>query len=232
MPKLTVKTQLNRSAGRALPIAAATLLLIPVICRAQNDRPDPPSWYVDGGGGWTAPVGTEASSLRQSWKNFEAGVAALPCSSKSKRFFLGVNFLFDQLAAKKLAVTDAQALNPTNIGLLQATGGKAKYYSTTLEPTFRQSAGDRLTVYFFGGFGWFRRSLEFTGNAGFGALLQPGGPAVFGSGGNSGAFDAGAGADVRPSKGRFTVYLEFRYLHGLALNHETTLIPLSAGFRW
>jgi hypothetical protein len=233
MPKPTAKAQLNRYPGRALLMGAAMLLLTPAICRAQeNNRPDPLSWYIDGGGGWTAPLGTEANSLTHSWKNFEAGVAFLPCSTKSKRFFLGVNFLFDQLAAKEQALLAAQALNPTDIGLLQATGAKATYLSATLEPTYRVAAGDRVTVYFFGGFGWFRRSLEFTGNSNAGALLQPGGPAVFGSGGDSGAFDAGAGTDFRPSKGRFTVYLEFRYLHGLALNHETTLIPLSAGFRW
>jgi hypothetical protein len=125
-------------------------------------------------------------------------------------------------------------LNPTNVGLLQATSGKAKYDALTFEPMYRAPFGERkrFNAYLFGGFGWFRRDLEFTGNSGQGSLLQPGSPSVFGRGGNSGAVDGGAGIDVRLPRRRWKVYVEVRAVHGLAVNHETTLVPVSAGLRW
>jgi hypothetical protein len=193
-----------------------------------------PSWYVSAGGGLSLPEGTEKSSLQHSWDNFGAGIGFNPCPALSKRFFIHVNFLFDELDVQQQALNQAKTLNPTNIGILEASKAQAKFYSTTLEPTYRFPAGDRVNVYLFAGFGWFRRSVEFTEeNSGQGALLQPGGPAVFGSGGNSGAYDAGGGFDVRPFRGRLKLYWECRYLHGLAVNHETTLLlPVSAGIRW
>jgi hypothetical protein len=142
--------------------------------------------------------------------------------------------MFDQLGIKQTALQQARILNPTNIGLLEATSGRAKFFGATLDPTVRIPVSAAFNVYAFGGFGWLRRNLEFTGVSAQGELLQPGSPAVFGTGGTSGAFDAGAGVNIRPSRllGRLMFYTEVRVLHGLAINNRTTLVPISAGIRW
>src|ERR1019366_163333 len=148
-------------------------------------------------------------------------------------FFLNFDFLYGQLDVKAAALQEAKTLNPANVGLLQATSGKAKYYAVTFEPTYRARLHfERVNGYVFAGFGWFRRDLEFTGASGQGALLQPGSPPVFGSGGDSGAVDAGGGIDFKPSAARLKLYLEARVVHGLAVNHGTMLVPVSIGIRW
>jgi len=176
--------------------------------------------------------GAEKDTFKAGWKNFDAGIGFLPCPTWSKRFYVGVNFLFDQLDVTSQALSDAKTLNPTNIQILQASHAYGKFYSATLEPTYRAPLGTRVNGYVFGGFGWFRRSVEFTGAGGQGTLLQPGGPAVFASGGDSAAYDVGGGLEVRPAR-RLKFYWELRYLRGLAVNHETALLmPLSVGIRW
>src|ERR1035437_7745811 len=52
-------------------------------------------------------------------------------------------------------------------------------------------ASGSVRAYVFGGYGWLQRSLDFTGASTQGSLLQPTNSGVFGSGGNSGAFDVG-----------------------------------------
>lgn len=231
MPEPISSAHSSRGAIRAVLLGAA-ILLGPLTCHAQLDRQDQPAWYIDAGGGWTSPVGTEGNSFREGWKNFEAAIGFAPCFRRAPDLFINLNFQFDQLTVQKQALLQAQILNPTDIGLLRATNAEAKYDSAMFELTYRRPLKGRVNAYFFGGFGWLRRQLEFTGTANEGALLEPGGPTVFGSSGNSAAVDAGGGIDVRPFDKRFKVFLEFRYLHGLAVNHESMLIPLSAGFRW
>lgn len=194
------------------------------------------SCTLSAGAAWTELEGAERSNFNAGWKDFQAGggfAVVSPSSSRNWSAFLTGTFLFDQLDIKQSALQLARTLNPTNIGLLEATAGKAKFNSATLDLIFRFPVKDPVAFYAFGGFGWLRRDLNFTGVSGEGALLQPGGPTVFGSGGDSGAFDAGGGINVRiPHAKGFAIYLEARVLHGLAVNHETTLLPISAGFRW
>jgi len=173
--------------------------------------------------------------LNAGW-NFQAGggfAVSRPSPSRKWTVFIIGNFLFDKMRVSPAALSQARDLNPTDIGLLEANSAKAKFYSTTLDPTLR--SGDLLfkglTLYAFGGFGWLRRSLEFSGSAGQGELLQPGSPVVFGSGGNSGAYDVGVGLSYRIRRS-LMVYAEGRRIHGLAINNATTLLPLSVGFRW
>jgi hypothetical protein len=189
------------------------------------------------GAGFAQAAGNERSNLNQGW-NFHAGggfaLTPPPAQGHKWSLFLTANFMFDQMGIKQTALQQARVMNPTDIGLLEATSGKAKFYSTTLDPTFRIPVRGRFSLYLFAGFGWFRRDLEFTGSSSQGALLQPGSPVVFGNGGNSGAYDAGAGVDVRLPRalGGLMFYAEARVLHGLAVNNATTLVPISAGLRW
>ena len=217
---------IGRTAVCAVQLSLAIFLTLPATCQTQPEV----EWKIfNAGGGWTKPVGTERKNLDAGWKNLQAGAGF----QMKGGFFLNFNFLFDELDVKAAALQQARTLNPTNVGLLQATSGKAKYYAVTFEPMYRAPLpGERVNGYVFAGFGWFRRNLEFTGNGGQGALLQPGSPTVFGSGGNSGAVDAGGGIDFKPSAARLKLYLEARVVHGLAINHETTLVPVSIGIRW
>ena len=220
----------------AAPLLLSAILFGPAVCMAQ-DAPKFHSCTFNLGAGPAWPLQTEKDSLDRGW-NFNAGLGfALASPQDSQRSwipFLNANFVFDRLDIGAAALQQAQTLNPTNVALLGATGGNATFYSVTLDPTFRFSMKNRAELYAFGGFGWFRRKLEFTGPTAEGALLQPGNPAVFGSGGDSGAFDVGAGLNVRlPGHARaFMLYVEGRYIHGLAVNHRTTLAPVSLGFRW
>jgi hypothetical protein len=144
---------------------------------------------------------------------------------------VNVNFLFDQLAIKQSALQQAAVLNPTNLGLQEATSGRAKFYATTLDPMFRYWISPKVNVHVFGGFGWFRRTLEFTGVSDQGSLLQPSSPVVFGSGGSSGGYDAGGGVDFALPFG-LMLYTDVRVVHGISINSSATLVPISAGIRW
>jgi hypothetical protein len=48
---------------------------------------------------------------------------------------------------------------------------------------------------------------------------------------SSGSVDGGAGINFK-KKGFPMPYAEVRVVHGLAINHSTTLIPVSVGIRW
>jgi hypothetical protein len=203
-------------------------LLSAVTCLAQ-DESNFHSCTLNIGGGFAPVAGAESGNLSAGW-DFQAGGGF----AINHRFFVTADFMFDQLGVKQTALEAAGASNPTNVGVLEATGGRAKYFSTTLDPTYRFPSRGPATVYLFGGFGWMRRSIELTGVSGEGSLLEPNGPVVFGSGGDSGAYDAGAGANFRLGNktGGLMLYVEARVIHGLAVNKSSTLIPISGGIRW
>ncbi len=212
----------------ALPAGVAVLLGAFSQCLAQSS-PDFHSCTIGAGGGWASPQAD--SGLTRGW-DFQAGggFAVVAPSTGRWSVFLTANFMFDHLGATAAALSQATSANPMLAG---ATAAAAKFYSTTFDPEFRYAIGRRASVYFLGGFGWLRRNIEFTGAAAQGSLLQPSGPAVFAGGGNSGMYDAGGGLNVSPPRmGGVMLYLEVRYLHGLAINNATRLAPVTIGVRW
>jgi len=220
--------------ARALALGIAAVLGIAASCLAQDDFPK--CTFNIGGGGAHA-FGKDGASLDTGWNFHTGGGIALPTNTDSHRnwrFYLTANFMLDELRINPEALQHAKTYNPTDIGLLAASSGRAKFFAATLDPTIRVRAGDHATWYFFGGFGWFRRSLEFTGASIEGTLLQPNNPVVFGTGGNSGAYELGGGINFKVSQrlGRMTPYAEARYVHGLAINSATSLVPFSLGVRW
>jgi hypothetical protein len=111
-------------------------------------------------------------------------------------------------------------------------GGKIRYQSVTLEPTVIAIAGKIWNVYGLAGFGWLGQTAKFTASGGEtlsnpGSLLAKGGGSA-----DSGAFDAGAGANLKPSRYGFRLFAEFRYLHGLARNSDEELYSVTGGMRW
>jgi hypothetical protein len=240
-PRLDRPGFLSAGALPCGPLAAASCLFVLVVFgRAQTPSERLPDFHgctVHGGALWTQPQGADGHDVRAGWNGFEAGGGfgwrPNPRSRNGWSIFLTGDFLFQNLHVNDTSIASAQILNPTNIALLQAASARAKYYSATFGPTFRLPPVRFLGVYVFGGFGWFRRKIEFSGISGAGSLLQPSSPAVLGSGGDSGAIDAGGGLNIRPKHARGAMfYVEARVLHGLAINHKTTLVPVSAGFRW
>jgi hypothetical protein len=63
-------------------------------------------------------------------------------------------------------------------------------------------------------------------------LIYPGNVPLQLADSNSGVFDLGAGLNFRLSKTGASLYLEGRYVHGLAINGHTTLVPVVLGIRW
>jgi len=155
-------------------------------------------------------------------------------SRRSWSLFINGSFMYDRSGMTTQAVREAVVSNPQNVALLAATSGKARFYSAMLEPTLRLPASGPVRGYVFAGYGWLQRSLYFNGTSTQGSLLQPTSPGVFGTGGNSGAFDVGGGLDGELTRGGAgpRVFVELRYLRGTGLNGGTALIPISAGLRW
>jgi hypothetical protein len=222
----------------SIPIYASFVLYLVALltgprCLAQDYSSD--HWYTLNAGGGGTPIVGDSNSFNAGW-NVTAGAGFRTShrptpEHKWSVFLLNVNFMYDRLAIKQSALQQASILNPTNLGLQEATSGRAKFYTTTLDPMFRYWLSPKVDLHVFGGFGWFHRTLEFTGVANEGALLQPNSPVVFGSGGSSGGYDGGAGMDFALPRGMM-FYADFRVVHGISINSSTTLLPISAGIRW
>jgi hypothetical protein len=227
-------------------VSSAATLAAPLKCQAQYPE-NLQSFTVDVGGGFAPVTGSDAHNLVAGWV-LQAGVGFRvtpkpkwndkhdPSTIRRWNLFLTANFISERSGIRSAALQQAITMNPQNTALLSATSASAKFYGLTIEPTLERGT-DYGCFYFFGGFGWLRRTIDFTGGSNQGALLQPSSPSVFGQGGNSGVFDGGAGIAFAPwSQGRgLSVFVEARVLRGLANNSGTsgtTLLPFTLGLRW
>lgn len=212
-------------------------LAVPWSALAQTSddprRPDFHSCTLGGGAGYSAMAGEDGSNLSGEWNvQASAGFAVVPPTlTRRWSLFLDFDYLFDRTSVKSSALAAVRNLNPTNIGLLNATGGTGRFNVVAFDPTVRFPVSKHAEVYVFGGFGWFHRQVDLTGVTNQGSLLQPGNPAVFLRTATSGSFDGGGGINFK-KKGRPMPYLEIRVVHGMAVNGSSTLIPFAAGIRW
>jgi opacity protein-like surface antigen len=139
----------------------------------------------------------------------------------SPKFALIFNFLLEDVGI-------GAAARPVQSS--QLAHGSVKFYSTMFEPTYVAHSFRHFNIYGLGGFGWLRRSVKFTGYET--DVTHPGGFSIAGgSSSDSGGFDAGGGINYSP-RGSMRIFLEARYLRGLASNSETALVPLTLGIRW
>jgi hypothetical protein len=199
--------------------------------RAWAQTPDDFHWCtLSGGAGYSTVAGKDGSSLSGQW-NVQAGAGFSVLHNKKASLFLNFDYLFDETSVKMSALTEARNLNPTNIALLNATGGTSNFNVIAFDPTVRFPISSHAELYVLGGFGWFRRQVDLTGLSSQGSLLQPGNPSVFLRNTSSGAIDAGAGVNFK-KKHWAMPYIEIRVVHGLAVNGSTTLVPFAAGIRW
>lgn len=191
-------------------------------------------YTLSGGAGYSAIAGNDGSNLSGEW-DVQAGAGFAVVNATATRhwsFFLDFDYLFDHASVKSSALSQTRNLNPTNIGLLNATGGTTRFQVVAFDPTLRVPVSSRADFYVFGGFGWFHRQVDLTGVANLGSLLQSGSPSVFLRNASSGSLDAGGGINFKVKKGWAMPYVEIRVVHGLAVNKSTTLVPVGAGIRW
>ena len=225
-----------RSDHNRLFVSAAALCVTAMVCLppriAAQSAPD--SRPITIGAGIMAAPGID-TGFQTGWGLLAGGGFGVgqPSHRRHWRLFLMANFVYEDLGVSQTALNDAKSMNPTNTALQQATGARARFYSATFDPTFRYALKRRISIYGLGGFGWLRRSIDFSGESSGGILLEPSGPSVLSFGGNSGAVDAGIGLNILlrgPDSAIF--FVEGRYLHGLAVNRAASLAPISVGFRW
>jgi hypothetical protein len=157
------------------------------------------------------------------------------------RLYFNGNFLFEHLGVTQQALKQSlpspsttTTTGTTSTGTAQTpTAAKARFYSATFDPTFRYVINTRWSWYALGGFGWLERSIDFTGAANQGDLLQPAAPSLLKPSANSGAVDAGGGVNVLlGGQGSAMLFMEARYLRGLGGNRGAAIVPLAVGFRW
>jgi opacity protein-like surface antigen len=228
---LTALCRNRHLAGAA--IAGTVLLLLAIDCQAQ-DPPQDHSCTVYVGGEFTSPHGKDGNNFT-SGGGFQAGggFAVTPQAEPGHgvNLYITVSFMYDRLAATAPALAQAIAGDTTG-QLASATSAHGSFYATTLDPTVRYLINRRTSLYLLGGFGWFRRGVEFNG-AKPSTLIQSGGFTLDKLSANSGAFDVGAGVNFGLThNGGLMVYAEARVYRGLAVNSGTTLLPLSVGVRW
>ena len=197
----------------------------------------PPDFHwctLNGGGGYAFAVGKDGSNLSGQWTaGAGAGFAAVAPSVSSRwSLFINVDYFFARYQVNRGAIIQAGNLNPTDTGLLNATGGSTRFNVVALDPTVRYGLSKHFELYSFAGFGWFRRAVDLTGVSSQGSLLQPASPSVFLRNSTSGSVDGGAGVNWRPGRSPISIYFEARVVHGMAINHTATLIPIGIGIRY
>ena len=181
-------------------------------------------------GGLAAP--NIAGSLKSGWDIEAGGGFAVTRWSHRRdwRLYLDGSFLFEHLGVTQSALQTAQGSN----GQLSAgVTAKDRFYAATLDPTVRLFARRRLSGYVLGGFGWLRRSTDYSMQAMPGVLIPPAVSGVLSPSANSAAFDAGAGLNYRV-RGPWSpmLFVEGRYVRGFGVNWPAPLIPVAVGVRW
>ncbi|MGD0362488.1 MAG: outer membrane beta-barrel protein [Bryobacteraceae bacterium] len=202
-----------RSLIRGAIFAGILAAALPPRCTAQSD-PAFHSCTAEIGGGYDSVYGNDGKNI-DGRADFQAGGGF----AATHHLFFTANFMYDAANIRTAAL-------PVN------EGGKARYYTTTVDPTYRFVPNGRISPYILGGFGWLRRSVELTGPPSPNPLIYPGNVPLQLADSNSGVFDLGAGLNFRLSKTGASLYLEGRYVHGLAINGHTTLVPVVLGIRW
>jgi hypothetical protein len=211
--------------------AAGTILWLlgAMLCPAQTVRANghqDHSCTVYVAGSFANPKGLDGKNFENGW-GIRAGLGVALWQTKEPHgwsVFLTTGYNYDKFRAT------AKALGATNVsGATSAHGG---FSAVTLDPEFRYAANRQLNFYGSGGFGWFRRTVDFQGTD-LGTLTQPDVGSFGRVASNSGVYDIGGGVNVGMNRsGGLMVFVEGRVYHGAAINSSSTLVPVSAGIRW
>ncbi len=223
-------------------LVLAALACGAVECRAQ-DSTDFHQYMVEGSVGY-APVRLADKNYFHGFPVIQVGAGRAltqprlqpgldPQYTKWNVLLTGV-FLYGKadLNGNALALVQTPGLtNPSTPALLSVTGGHGKFYSAAAGPRLQYWYSEKVNFYGQLQVGWLRRSVDLTGTASEGGILQPGSPAVFEKATNSGVgrLTVGVAAGSKNVRG----FAEVGFLQGFGINHETRLWPiLSGGIRW
>jgi len=212
------------------------LAFFAAVAKCQTSEPpfEDHSCTAQGGGGYTWPHAADGRDLNSGGRFFYAGggfeAKAPEKTGRGWSIFLTANFLVDQLGVTANAINAAHS----NPALSAANGGHARFYSTTFDPTFRFNATRRVSLYFSGGYGWLRRTVDFTESSTEPPpVTQPTGALVGSPSHNSGVLDVGAGVNESVRRlGGLMLFEEMRVWRGLGINGGTTLLAVTGGIRW
>jgi opacity protein-like surface antigen len=209
--------------GKKSLLLAGAALLIAAPCFSQSKL----SFSVAGGP--TVP-GKHAGSDFNTGFNLGAGVGYHPVPA----FGVMAEFGFS-----RLGITDSSL---ENIGVPDGSG---RIYSVTLNPMFHLNPTGRFDVYFIGGGGYYRRTIEFTEPSSaistafdpfYGIFFPVEIPTttVLGSfSQNRGGINGGAGVAIRfGDDSRSSFFAESRYHYIFTSPVRTGYLPVSFGFRW
>lgn len=180
------------------------------------------------GGGFTAITGADAGKLDHGG-NVQAGAGYF----FNRYFGVTGNFMFNDLG-----ITGGE------LARLNEPDGNARVYTFTVDPTLRVRLNSRVNVYALAGGGYLRRTVQFTQPTVAQTLVFDPWWGYFGPGlipvnqvlgtfsSNSGAFDVGAGINIRPATTGLYLFIESRYIRGFTSNSDTSLVPIVFGVRW
>jgi hypothetical protein len=216
---------------RHITTAGASLFLLALHCAAQEPALDH-SCTINAAWEYSVPFGQDGNNFKKGPAGFQAGGGfEVKWSSEPHprlALYLTANFMYDRLTATGSAV---KMSNVTG-----ASSAHGSFSAVTFDPTVRYQffKGNivKSSVYFSGGYGWFRRGVAIDG-PGTETLNQSSTSTLEKLTANSGALDAGVGVNFGITKrGALMVYAEARAYRGLAINSGTTLVPVSVGVRW
>ena len=186
------------------------------------------NWTINVGGGFTTITGSDAGKLDHGG-NVQGGAGYF----FNRYFGVTGDFMFNHLG-----------ITGSELAALNEPDGNARAYTLTADPTLRLRLGSRANIYVLAGGGYLRRTVQFTQPTVaqtvvfdpwwgyFGPVLVPVNQVLGTFTSNSGAFDAGAGINIRPARTGPYLYLEARYMRGFTSNSDTSLVPIVFGVRW
>jgi len=183
---------------------------------------------LSAGSGFTAITGTDSGKLDHGG-NFQLN------GGYFFNRYLGItgNFMFSNLG-----------ITGTELNSLNVPDGHARVYTMTADPTVRVSLGHGFSAYALVGGGYMRRTVEFTQPTFaqtivfdpwwgyFGPALVPVNVVLGSVINNSGAFDVGGGVNIPLRRTQLHAFIEARYFKGFTSNTDTTVVPITLGFRW
>jgi hypothetical protein len=171
------------------------------------------------------PAGKDGSNFKNGVGFLAGGGFGWTAWSMQKHqpnMFLMFDYGYSHAEAKSNPVppTSGTATTHGSFGML-STGLLARFY-----------APHRMNVYLGGGFGWFRRNIDEQANA-IPTLTNLGAATLYNSTTNSGALDMRGGINFGMKRlGGLMLFAEAHGYKGLAINHNTLLVPITAGIRW
>lgn len=203
-------------------IAVILAIGIPTVALGQSEEPFH-HLTLGGGAGFTTSTGNLASTADRGGNVHLNGGYFF-----NRNFGITGSFIFSELGITRAT------LNGFN-----EPDGRAKVYGVTADPTLRLPLRRGISVYALAGAGYVRRTVELTMPIANGTYTYKGRVVTKTSNmvmersiGSSGGFDVGGGLNLPSPWTNVKTFLEVRYYKGFTSNINTTVVPITFGFRW